>query len=345
MISFYFHIYSNYNLNIVYWILLTKCPRIKMLKIDNKLVTFVVFCSLGLPVVFGKFASKLPYNNENYVDFPLNAQYDSDYEDIVKNNINIEYLDDNDRANRIFNGKPALAGMFPSQAQLIIKLDDERAFQCGGSLVDRHWVLTSASCLVFSSNIKWIVVVLGTHLLDSSSRTLTNATNLVIHSKYFDKPNNPNDDLALVRVNGVRFTKEVQPVVLREAKDENYIGKCAYVTGYGDVGLAQSEHKLYYGTVQMTSSDACFEDDAKTWLCAKTSKLSSTCPGDEGSPLYLRDDDGDWEQIGIALYRTVNSCEDLDPVPFTNVQLYVKWIYETIDKYVSNDPKAVWSSF
>ncbi|ATZ81524.1 trypsin-like serine protease-like protein [Drosophila innubila nudivirus] len=321
-----------------------------MLKIDNKLVTFVIFCSLGLPV-FGKFASKLSYiksNNENYLDFPLNAKYDSDYEDIVKNNINIEYLDydDNDNNNRgdkIFNGKPAITGMFPSQAQLIIKLDDERAFQCGGSLVDRHWVLTSASCLIFSSNIKWIVVVLGTHLLDSSSRTLTNATNIVINSKYFDIPDNPNDDLALVRVNGVRFTKEVQPVVLK-AKDENYIGKCAYVTGYGDVGLAQSEHKLYYGTVLMAAPDACFDtkDGAKTLLCAKTSKLSSTCPGDEGSPLYLRDDDGDWEQIGIALYRTVNSCEDLNPIPFTNVQLYVKWIYETIDKYTSNDPKT-WS--
>ncbi|AYP97939.1 trypsin-like serine protease-like protein [Mauternbach virus] len=327
-----------------------------MVHINRIFVRFVLVCSLSLSV----FCEKNPYNlpdttdkNENYVDIPLNFNFaandddggdDEEYEGLVNNEIILDYTDDipKDSNNRIFNGVNAPNGLFPAQAQLIIKLADGRSFQCGGSLVDRHWILTSASCLIYSENINWIVAVLGTSILNSSSRVLTNATNLLIHKNYFTVADNPNDDIALVRINGVRFTKEIQPVILT-AKSSDYSGQCAYVTGFGDNGVAQTKYKLYYGTVQMAKHDVCFSqlEDIRSLLCAKTSRLSSTCPGDEGSPLYLRESDGSWEQIGISLYRTVFSCEDEAPVSFTNVALYIDWIFNTIDKYSSSNPK-IW---
>lgn len=57
----------------------------------------------------------------------------------------------------------------------------------------------------------------------------------------------------------------------------------------------------------------------------------NTCSGDSGGALAIKEDDGNWTQVGIASFGSSDGCFAKIPKCLTRVTSYLHWISETTD--------------
>jgi len=62
-----------------------------------------------------------------------------------------------------------------------------------------------------------------------------------------------------------------------------------------------------------------------SWICLKPSD-SSTCSGDSGGPLAIRNEDGTSTLLGLTAFGTDRECSVQRPQVFTRVSSYLEWI-------------------
>lgn len=91
----------------------------------------------------------------------------------------------------IVGGAPAEAGKYPWQVRLYDSMDDEIGF-CGGSIIDKQWVLTAAHCLVDTDS-----VVVGFGDVDRTKTTKIESEKIFVHPDYAD---GKKADVALVKL-------------------------------------------------------------------------------------------------------------------------------------------------
>ncbi|XP_077068338.1 trypsin-like isoform X1 [Siphateles boraxobius] len=243
--------------------------------------------------------------------------------------------------NKIVGGQDASAGSWPWQVS--IQSVNFGGHFCGGSLINKDWVLSAAHCFQ-SSPMGTIEIYLG---LQSQSGSNTyeevehrTASQFINHPNY----NNPSDDndIALLQLSSsVTISDYIRPVCLAATGSVFAAGTESWVTGWGMLqdGGTQIPDILQEVMIPIVSNSDC--DNAygggitSNMICAGLLNQGGkdSCQGDSGGPLVSRNGSR-WIQSGIVSFG-VGCADPKYPGVYARVSRYQDWI----NKYMgSNQP-------
>ncbi|XDV13434.1 hypothetical protein PO909_001836 [Leuciscus waleckii] len=229
---------------------------------------------------------------------------------------------------KIIGGQNATAGSWPWQAS--IQSVSFGGYYCSGTLINKKWVLSAASCFI-GIPVSDIVVYLGRLTQNGPNPHETNRTviKVIKHPKY----NSLDRDLALVQLSSpVNFSDYIKPVCLAAAGSIFVGGTESWVTGWGTISSKEIQFPDILQEAQ-TPVVNNFECDVANGgiitdnlICAGflNEGGKGPCAGDTGSPLVSRQGSR-WIQSGIAVYSIGCGLPEY-PAVYVRVSEYQDWI-------------------
>lgn len=238
----------------------------------------------------------------------------------------------------VIGGEDARRGDWPWQALLLLH---GRYPFCGGSLIDRQWILTAAHCVaprpLYAKATKTpenLVIRLGetdTKKYEGSEKDI-NVEKIIYHNDYsWDGLNN---DIALIKLaEPVKFTDYIQPICLAslEAPADT---KC-YITGWGKMKHPGTMvRKLQQGLLPIQPKAACSKlNTGNLWMTitdqmicgARPGKRTSGCHGDSGGP-YVCKIGENWELHGAVSWGSPVCNIKQAYTVFANIFRFKSWI-------------------
>jgi len=268
----------------------------------------------------------------------------------------------------IVGGRKAKIGEYPWMALLGYAPPglDGIFYVCGGSLINKHYVLTAAHC-IDTGNGRPVEVVLGEHVVGKDpdcnrkgdkcnppviKRDIDANRDIIVHEGYDPKAQFKHD-IALIRMDeGVPLFQEDQtlsaanPICLPWSDDAYAYfieeGVRATVAGWGRTrsrNNQNSQNALRRNKVNVKhlqqvevpiANDKCNEKpfiiDPERQICAGGEKGKDSCNGDSGGPLFAREFSGD-PWTQIGLVSFgTKACAKGVPGVYTRVSYYLPWI-------------------
>lgn len=187
----------------------------------------------------------------------------------------------------IAGGTRAAAGEFPFMARLSVG--------CGGTLYTQQIVLTAAHCVGRTGPTTSITATLGVVDLQSSSR-------IQVKSTYVYTNPARTGDWALIKL-----ARPVDLATLPIATTNQYNNGTFTITGWGATGEGASQSRyLLKAQVPFVSDSTCRREysnlNSNEEICAGGLPQGGvdTCGGDSGGPMFRRDNNNAWIQVGIT---------------------------------------------
>lgn len=235
---------------------------------------------------------------------------------------------------RIVGGKEAEPLGYPWNVALTLKWGLQF---CGGSLINKWYVLTAAHCVAWGRSALKMRLRIGDHNLKGKQEDHPHiergANALKIHIKYDTA--NTDFDVALIKLDEpVDLTlPNVATVCLPYDESAEYVGRKATVTGWGMTSYSGSTSDfLREVNVTVISNKECSRlykpnPVTKNMLCAGERKKGGkdACQGDSGGPLVLKKSDERWEQIGVVSWGR-ECARPQYPGVYTRVTKFYDWI-------------------
>lgn len=220
---------------------------------------------------------------------------------------------------RVAGGKDAARGQFPYQVSLRIS---QNKHLCGGSILNKRWVLSAAHCLEHLKQPKDVNVATGTVLI--SGGDIYPVEKIILHEKYHV----PDNDIALLKTSkDIQFDEFTQPISLPISSQQIYSRGVASGWGLTSEGSGLSRN-LQYLEVDVLSNEDCgmvFSID-RTNICTASPKGQGLCSGDSGGPLV-----SDNQLIGVLSWGP--PCGSGGPDVFARVSEYKDWINEKMAQF------------
>ncbi|XP_053171534.1 elastase-1-like [Scomber japonicus] len=239
------------------------------------------------------------------------------------------YLED---MQRVVGGEVAKPNSWPWQISLQYRSGSRYYHTCGGTLIERGWVMTAAHCV--DSNRTWRVVA-GEHDLNSNSgdEQILTVQTVYIHPGWDSGRVSAGYDIALLRL-----STEAQlnsKVVLGSLPPSGQIlphNNFCYITGWGRVAtggsLSPQLKQAYLPVVdhQTCTSPGWWGSTVKTTMVCAGGAAEAGCNGDSGGPLNCRVN-GQYYVHGIASFVSGYGCDTRQkPTVFTRVSAYINWM-------------------
>jgi len=243
--------------------------------------------------------------------------------------------------NRIVGGNVATPHSLPYQAFVQPCFSNGQCFLCGGTLLNKRYVLTAMHCLVDQrgNRASSVTVGLGEHDIRSSSEAISPqsfSASVIGRDDY--NANSFDNDIAILKLNrDATFNDNVIPACLPTNINELYVGKSAKVSGWGTTSSGGSTSNVLKETdVTITAqSDATCTKYASgavgvlpnIKMCAYKDNTDS-CQGDSGGPLAVKEN-GKHTVVGVVSYGQGCATPGYAGV-YARVTSYDSWIRSNI---------------
>lgn len=242
-------------------------------------------------------------------------------------------------APEIVGGQEADPGEWPWQVALVRKGDSPFNGQfCGGSIIDRNWVLTAAHC-VDTSAPGDLDIIAGIHDLRVPDPNIARVaiSQIIVHPGWNDATKD--NDIALLKLAsavparaGSGTTLPIAFANLAPSFIGNLTGTISTVTGWGnrDPNGNDFPDRLYEVQVPIISNVECggsYNNLTDNMLCAGYPQGGKdSCQGDSGGPLVIYDNSAKkWVQVGIVSFGV--GCAQPDfPGVYARLSRYASWI-------------------
>ncbi|MCZ2127321.1 MAG: trypsin-like serine protease [Anaerolineales bacterium] len=263
--------------------------------------------------------------------------------------VNSGDTNDGDGQGRIVGGSQVALEDAPWQAALVSHgaVDLFQGQFCGGSLIDKDWVLTAAHCVTEDDGSVSlpgsIDIIVGIKDLDHPAPGYQRVTlNAIIRHPAYNKGATFNSDIALLKLSssvtlGGSGATKTSTISIATPAIGDLTGKYSFITGWGKIYPNQNIYDPYLNgaIVPIISNQACSAKYGAgkitdNMLCAgyKAGGVDS-CQGDSGGPLAVFNDV--YEPILAGIVSWGNGCANKKyPGVYARVSQYTDWIYQQI---------------
>lgn len=237
---------------------------------------------------------------------------------------------------RIVGGEDATANSWP----WMVSLRTDGDHFCGGSLVNRRWVISAAHCAPGFDRGYSKSIVVGNHLnsVKDPFEVEVGIETHITHENYDEY--GFNNDIMLIKLSEeVELNEGVSPVCLPQGTDYTP-GIYCYTTGWGTTEwMGEMPEVLQQVMVPLIDRDVCNGDDwyggriDDTMVCAGyTEGGRDSCQGDSGGPLVCFNQESEsWELTGVVSWGEGCAFER-KPGIYANVAALRSWVEDTISQ-------------
>uniref|UniRef100_A0AAG5DRF8 Peptidase S1 domain-containing protein n=1 Tax=Anopheles atroparvus TaxID=41427 RepID=A0AAG5DRF8_ANOAO len=242
---------------------------------------------------------------------------------------------------RIVGGTKAAFGRWPWQISLRQWRTSTYLHKCGAALLNENWAITAAHCVdnVPPSDLLLRLGEYDLALEEEPYGYQERRVQIVASHPQFD-PRTFEYDLALLRFyEPVIFQPNIIPVCVPE-NDENFIGRTAFVTGWGrlyedgplpsvlqEVTVPVIENKI---CETMYRSAGYIEHIPHIFICAGWKKGGyDSCEGDSGGPMVIQRTDKRFLLAGVISWG-IGCAEPNQPGVYTRISEFRDWINQIL---------------